>query len=431
MKNSNFVKRRMRNVEWLRDLVHWAYQTDMVNGRRARRQDDQFVELIRDYRERYPEAFDPPGYLVKSRALLLGGWQPPPRPKLLPREIRVFTAAPVVVGSVTPHTEFARSFDSCSFDFGEYIRPIGAGERSARSRLQQELLSACEAGHRERPFDLAWISASNSFVAAETRRDSGRCEFLSRCSMRTRSISIWKTPDAASPTAKSRWSARRTCTSRIRWNAPVGIWLRAPQHTSGQWEWTRTSSVSYPRRDPVCPKFCGPCYGRRRKFMKSLSCLGVKVNCFGPGWGARILTDKEKIEVFSRSAINLGIGATGYSERVTCVKGRDLEVPGSGNVYLTTYDHELARLWAVGKEILCYSNEVDCAEQIHYYLHRPDELAQIRRAARARALKDHTWTAKMEAFLRWMGILAYDAKGPEKSTPLEAAEDNMDCELRR
>ena len=78
---------------------------------------------------------------------------------------------------------------------------------------------------------------------------------------------------------------------------------------------------------------------------------------------------------------------------------------GSGNLLLTLYDAELARLWCVGREILCYYNEIDCIEQIRYYLERPTEAQAIGQAARERALREHTWTHRMLDLLRWMGIL--------------------------
>jgi spore maturation protein CgeB len=76
-----------------------------------------------------------------------------------------------------------------------------------------------------------------------------------------------------------------------------------------------------------------------------------------------------------------------------------------GLPYITTYDWELARLFRVGEEILCYRDPMDCAEQIHYILENPEEARRIGEAGRRRCLEEHTWTHRMESLLRWMGIL--------------------------
>jgi len=151
--------------------------------------------------------------------------------------------------------------------------------------------------------------------------------------------------------------------------------------------------------------FIGAAYGMRRKFVNRLRQAGISVQCFGNGWGTRMISGNEQIEIYNRSWINLGIGGVGNSDRVTCIKGRDMSVPGSGNVLLTLYDAELAHMWRVGEEILCYYNEIDCIDQIHYYLERPEELMAIGQAARVRALREHTWTHRLMGLLRWIGIL--------------------------
>ena len=98
-------------------------------------------------------------------------------------------------------------------------------------------------------------------------------------------------------------------------------------------------------------------------------------------------------------------GGTGFSGKITCLKGRDFEVLSCGGLYLTTFDWELARAFRVGEEVLCYQNIWDCVEQIKYYLRNPEEARQIANAGRERILKEHTWTNRMATLLRWMGLL--------------------------
>ena len=66
----------------------------------------------------------------------------------------------------------------------------------------------------------------------------------------------------------------------------------------------------------------------RRRFIEQLQRAGIRVACFGSDWGTRFVSDNERVEIFSRSRINLGIGGVGYSDRITCVKGRDMDVRG-------------------------------------------------------------------------------------------------------
>jgi spore maturation protein CgeB len=93
---------------------------------------------------------------------------------------------------------------------------------------------------------------------------------------------------------------------------------------------------------------------------------------------------------------------------MTCVKYRDFTIPATGSLYVTTYDPELAQLFDIGREIVCYRNEFDCAELIRYYLDNPAECEDIGRAGRERCIREHRWVNRLEGLLRWMGILAYN-----------------------
>jgi spore maturation protein CgeB len=154
----------------------------------------------------------------------------------------------------------------------------------------------------------------------------------------------------------------------------------------------------------VC--FIGQRYGARGRLIDALRAAGIEVVCFGAGWGTLPISDQEKVAMYSRAKINLGIGGTGVSERMTCIKGRDFEVPAAGGLYLTSYNPELTCLYEIGKEILCYSNEIDCVEIVRYYLERPGEAKRIADAGRARCLRDHTWEVRFRELFEWMGILA-------------------------
>jgi len=121
--------------------------------------------------------------------------------------------------------------------------------------------------------------------------------------------------------------------------------------------------------------FVGGCYGKRPLLINYLRKHGVPVKVFGHGWGRMGdgHTDSPN-EIFNRSQINLGCGYIGHSNKLTNVKGRDFDIPGSGGgVYLTTFNSDLAQHFKIGKEILCYHSFDECLELIRYYLDRPEE----------------------------------------------------------
>lgn len=151
--------------------------------------------------------------------------------------------------------------------------------------------------------------------------------------------------------------------------------------------------------------FVGGKYGWRTRFIEILRRLGVHVICFGSGWEYGPLSNEEMVKLYSRSRINIGFGGVGHSRKLMCLKGRDFEVPMSGGLYLTQDNPELSLVYEVGKEILTYKNEKDCAEKIKWLLANPEEAAKIREAGRKRALKDHTMEKIFEKIFRLAGIM--------------------------
>jgi len=113
------------------------------------------------------------------------------------------------------------------------------------------------------------------------------------------------------------------------------------------------------------------------------------------------------VEIFNRSCINLGMGGIGYSERLTNLKARDFEIPGTGGgVYVTSFNPDLAQHFIIGEEILCYRNREEMLELIRYYLARPDEAREIARRGRERCLREHRWLHRYQRVCKILGILA-------------------------
>jgi hypothetical protein len=164
-----------------------------------------------------------------------------------------------------------------------------------------------------------------------------------------------------------------------------------------------------PRDIPV--SFIGRRYGYRPILIDRLRKAGIPVQTLGIDWEAGEIPVDEMVRTYSRSQINLGIGGVQYSSQITCIKGRDFEIPMSGGFYLTQYSLDLESCYRIGQEIACYRNEADLIAKIRYFLAHPDEVEQVRIAGRARALRDHTWEKRFRDLSYLIGFSGYGGSG--------------------
>jgi len=151
--------------------------------------------------------------------------------------------------------------------------------------------------------------------------------------------------------------------------------------------------------------FVGGCYGWRPGFISRLGRMGIHVECFGQGWPNGPVSDKEMVRIFSRSRIILGFAGVGHSRKLMCLKGRDFEVPMSGGLYLTQHNPELALVYRIGKEIVTYRDETDCADRIKFLLTNPRIVEEIRAAGRLRCITEHTYEARWGKVFSLAGII--------------------------
>jgi hypothetical protein len=384
--------------------ITWLYEA--VRRRRAGSQEREYLRLRELYYARMPDCFaEPGGYEPRSRSILASYWPGLRVARPTVADVCLFAVAPTTIGASRPLPELSRNFDCVTYDFGSIAQRVESGDTVLRAHLQKEILEAFHTAQAKKPFDIAWFSATNTFVAPHTLQEIRRAGVpVVVLNLDEKHLFLERRlgyPNGQKPLIGSVDVHLTNSLECVRWFMAEGAAAYFfPQGVDPEWARPMAAEKKYD------VSFLGAAYGVRRRFIESLQLQGIKVACFGRNWGTRFVSDDEKIEIFNQSVINLGMGGTGHSERQTCIKGRDIEVPGSGNLLLTTYDCELARLWAIGKEVLCYYNEIDAAEQIRYYLSRPHEVAALGQAARQRALLEHTWTRRMEDLLRWMGILA-------------------------
>lgn len=149
--------------------------------------------------------------------------------------------------------------------------------------------------------------------------------------------------------------------------------------------------------------FVGSLKPERCDLISNLKRYGIHPEIFGKGWphGQWI---EDPLSVFRTSQLNLGIGYALASARIANAKGRDIECPATGACYLTTYHWELAEMFEIGKEVLCYRNVEELIELYTYYSKRPENCLRIARAAHRRAHEEHTWEKRLRDLFGDLGF---------------------------
>lgn len=397
------LRKRLRSIDWLYEFVR---------ARRAHRQEEEYLSLREYYYHKAGSVFAEPGWSARSLELLRHRWNGPQQTKSRLADVRVFAVMADDLGGPLILDSLRECCDTDVFDLRQY-RDLGsavaaeqavANVRKWRPRMQREIVAVFKSVHAQRPIDVVFAYGSHLDFVPDTLRaiSASGVPVVDLC-LDDKHIFLPKNvpwPNGQKPLIGSVDVHLTNSPDIMRWYIGEGVPVYfMPQGVNPK----IFRPMDVEKTLDVC--FIGKRYGMRGRLVEALRNAGVRVTCFGGGWGTRSITDDEKVEVYNRARINLGIGGTGVSERMTCIKGRDFEVPATNSLYLTTYNPELSHLYDLGKEILCYLNEIDCVETVRYYLERPDEAQAIARAGRERVLRDHTWTNRFVGLLRWMGIL--------------------------
>lgn len=393
---------------------------EIVRRRRAYRQEQAYVARRNAYAETPGAAFSPPGYAARAREMLRGRWSGPAAVKSDPRDVRLFCVVTDDPGGPQLFRPLQRHFDSVMLDLSDYrgVDEVAQWATSLawRDRLQRDVVESFHEAHRAASIDLVFAYASHRELEPATLdaiRASGvpvavYCLDDKHLFAEQPGLGY---PNGQAPligSADVHLTNSREC---VRWYLAEGApGYYMPQGVDPD-QYRPVPGDPYPRAT-----FVGKRYGFRGRLIKAIATAGIDVECYGPGWG-RTLTHEQKVDVYSRSLVNLGIGGVAYSDKMGCIKGRDFEVPATAGMYLTSYDAELAELFDVGREVLCYRNEIDCVEQIRYYLENPDEAIEIGAAGRARCLRDHTWEARVVGLLSWLGVLGPGTGQAEATGP--------------
>jgi hypothetical protein len=400
-------------TRWKDAARDFAPTRDLWGALRARRLLDAYITRREHYEDRAREmklAYDPAAVTASVRARLAARGYTPARRSV--GEVHTFACVPEFSWHrhLIPDLEAlgpVSRFDYCAMGYG--VLELTADTDDARRRRREMLagvLPAFREIHAKRPVD--WVfcygggqDTSPAVIRELTEafgvptvnmslddkqgwvgRDNGECR-SGACDI-TRAFDLYMT------------SARVCCN----WHLVEG---GRPIYLPEGVDVTAFAPRALPRDLPV--SFVGAAYGFRRSFVDELRRFGVDVRVFGSGWPDATWVD-DPVDVFNRSAVNLGMGGIEYSESLTNVKGRDFEIPGvGGGVYLTSFNPDLAQHFDVGREIVCYRNREEALELIRHLVTHRDEADAIARAGRARCVREHRWLHRYEAMLRVLGVL--------------------------
>lgn len=173
------------------------------------------------------------------------------------------------------------------------------------------------------------------------------------------------------------------------------------------WPLAANPQLCYPRKVPFRydVSFAGSAYGNRIPLIHYLRQHGVQVAAFGRGWpGGSVPPDRVQ-DIFCASRINLNFDDIAYT-RYQCGKLRDFEVPMCGALMLSTHNEHLRHYFELDREVFTFRRPKECLEKIRYLLANPELCAGARRSARERALKEHTWGARVKDLLQVVGFLS-------------------------
>lgn len=168
--------------------------------------------------------------------------------------------------------------------------------------------------------------------------------------------------------------------------------------------------------------FVGAGYNNRRHVFSGLANRDFKI--WGTEWpamlpfteivqreGARVSVE-DYVKVFNASKVNINLHSSAERDGVEpygdFVNPRTFELAATGAFQLVDNRSLLPELFEIGKEVITFSDEREMHEKIDYYLAHPEERQAVAKAGRARALKDHTYQARITQMLEHIYADRYD-----------------------
>ncbi len=169
--------------------------------------------------------------------------------------------------------------------------------------------------------------------------------------------------------------------------------------------------------------FVGGISGYRKWLINKLEKAGMKIECFGVGWGNGRINFNEMVDIFKNSKINLNISNSmshdiryifsslrsikeflKSKKRIEQIKARNFEIPAFGGFQLTNYVPCLEDYFDIGREVAVYISFDDLILQINYYLNNDEERKKIMINGYKSSCKEHTYFHKLKKIFKELGI---------------------------
>lgn len=123
-----------------------------------------------------------------------------------------------------------------------------------------------------------------------------------------------------------------------------------------------------------------------------------------------VVIPQEQCDIYSKCVLALASTSTNHTDvlknPLKIVNLRNFEIPMSGGIEICKYNPELAEYFEDGKEIVFYANNDELVDKARYYTQKASdqEINQIKEAARARAVRDHTWMRRFNVAFDKLGL---------------------------
>lgn len=150
--------------------------------------------------------------------------------------------------------------------------------------------------------------------------------------------------------------------------------------------------------------FIGNKYGVREEIINFLIAQGINISAWGNGWPNGSVGFDESAEIMKRSKIILGIGTVGHTRDHFTLKLRDFDAPMSGALYITHRSDVLKKIYDEGTEIEFYSNFLECAEKIKFYLNNDQQRIAIASKGQNTVVLNHNWDIRIDNLLSFVGF---------------------------
>lgn len=151
--------------------------------------------------------------------------------------------------------------------------------------------------------------------------------------------------------------------------------------------------------------FIGTAYGNRPQWIASLARAGIKVECFGHGWGNGTVAASEIPRIVRDSMISLNFADSGMvmrgfvPGRSRQIKARVFEVPGAGGFLLTESARGLDSFYRIAEEVAVFNGISDLAEKIRHFIAHPEERNRMAMAGYVRTRDEHTYEKRFAKLL--------------------------------